>query len=377
MSFLTGLGGLAGGAAQGLNQGGQFAQRAQQIAAAQLALNQEKQKLLADPAVANYLSSMQGGQTQPQAGPAGLAGMSQQPMQPPPTGQPMAPGQPSVPSQPGSPPQAQPAPSPAPGGGGSLPPQAAPQGQPQQQGGQPGIDHMAGVKIAMNIAKEIKAANPGISPETLFQATQKVIDMSKGLDPMLRQQAQVVVQQMRDATSQANTGARVAATERGQDISASNTDKRVAAAERGQDIGLQKTREQGQQALQRAQLIQGQINQRFTSGQGDKIQMAAQKQRAAEITAELTSATRQLSILKDATGQPLPDTDPRVQQAQKKIAAAEAKLNILEKAVGPAGGQTSPGGDGALTATDAKGNKVVYQNGQWVPTQAAQGSAGK
>ena len=64
---------------------------------------------------------------------------------------------------------------------------------------------MAGYKITLSIAKEIKSRNPGIDPQTLFQATEQVINLSKGLDPALRQQAQVVVQNMKDQTSRANT----------------------------------------------------------------------------------------------------------------------------------------------------------------------------
>lgn len=54
------------------------------------------------------------------------------------------------------------------------------------------------------------------------------------LDEKMRNQ--ILLQQMRDATSVENTGARVGATERGQDINAANVNKRVGAAERGQDI---------------------------------------------------------------------------------------------------------------------------------------------
>lgn len=255
--------------------------------------------------------------------------------------------------------------------GGSLPQQGQGQIDP--------TDPRAAVQTVMSIAQEIKQRNPGIDPQTLMLATSRIIDMSKGLAPALRQGAQVVIQDMKDQVSRANTTDRVQQqdvnNQRTTGTSAANTDKRVAATERGQDIGLQKTREQAQAAMQRVQAVQGAIDQRFSSGQGNQAQKAAMTERGRAIAAQLTAATRQLALLKDAAGQPLPDTDPRVQKAAKDIAAASAKLDILEKAAtgGTSAAQSTPqgtqstGGTQPLTATDAKGNKLTWNGSAWVP----------
>ena len=232
---------------------------------------------------------------------------------------------------------------------------------------------MAGYKIALSIAKEIKSRNPGIDPQTLFQATEQVINLSKGLDPALRQQAQVVVQNMKDQTSRANTADR-------DKTSTDNTDKRVGATERGQDINsstrLQVAGEQANAAMQRAQFIQSQLTQRSQSGQASKAQLQAGTDRIKTITAQLTNANRTLATLKNSVTGAVDDNDPRVKQAEAQVQDAQKKRQQMETVLktGPAPA-TAPaaapaGGAAQQTATDAKGNKVMLVDGKWVPAPA-------
>ena len=234
---------------------------------------------------------------------------------------------------------------------------------------------MAGYKIALQIAKEIKTRNPGIDPQTLFSATEQVINLSKGLDPMLRQQAQVVVQNMKDQTSRANTQDRDA-------TSSSNTDKHVGAQERGQDISsstrLKAVGEQVQAALQRTQFIQSQLTQRAQSGQASKAQMQAGTDRIKTISAQLTNANRTLATLKNSVTGQVDDNDPRVKQAEAQVQDAQKKLQQMETvlktgptpAAAPAPAPAPAGGAAQQTATDAKGNKVMLVDGKWVPAPA-------
>lgn len=386
MAFGAGLGSFGSGVVQGVDQGQNIRAKAMQIQQAQLALDQAKKQVAADAAAFSGIPGAQAmgapGAGGAQQAPMGLPG-PQMPPPPPPTAQPMPPGQssqPAVPPQPGASPAAppssgaaQPAP-PAQAGGGSLQPQ---QGQPGQQQIDP-TDPRAAVQTVMSIAQEIKSRNPNIDPTTLLLATQRIIDMSKGLAPALRQGAQVVIQDLKDQTANRNTDVRATQSDtnnqRTTQTSASNTAARGAVQERGQNIGLQKTKEQATAAMQRVQAVQGALNQRFASGQGNTAQAKAMTERGRAIAAELISATRQLGLLKDAAGQPLPDTDPRVQQASKAIAAATAKLDILEKAAGAgaasaapaAGGPAAGGGQRGSAPATLKGKPIWPQGGKWV-----------
>lgn len=339
MSFLTALSNFGPGAVQGYGNYQNIQQKALQIQQAQSQLDEYKKNIAAEAvAFANL------GQNDPQNAPP------PQPMAP--AGQapqPMAPGQPSVPAQPQIAPQPQPItpapqavlqppqgsqppnapplpqggpPAPSPQGGGAPSPQASP-------GGIDPTDPMAGVKVVTQIAQEIKSRNPSIDPQTLLLATQRIIDMSKGMAPALRTGAQVVLQDMRDQVQTRGQDVRAATQERGQDVTARGQDVRAETAKRGQDIGLERTRIMAESAMGRARFIQGAIDKRFASGQGDKVKLAAMQDRVKTITAQLTASTRKLSMLKDATGQPLPADDPRVQAVNREIDTANKKLDIL------------------------------------------------
>jgi hypothetical protein len=390
MAFLPALSSFAQGVGQGYSQGQQIKERALAIQKAQMELDAAKKQTAADlAAFAGIAGGSPNGMPAPQGG-----------QQPPPTANPMPPGAPSQPMDPpgGAPPgpTTQPAqppvgganpPAPAqtpPGGGAALAPAASPGGGGSSPQGQPGpfdpANPMAGRNILRQMAQEINA-NPqtaSLPNDVKLDVLQRIIDMSKGLQPAVRQAATVEIQQARDATSIQNTNARdatsMANTAARDTTSTANTQTRAKVAERGQDIGLQKAREQAGAAMQRVQAVQNSITTRFASGQGNQLQKTALTERTKQITAQLTAATRQLATLKDAAGQPLPDTDPRVQKATRDIAQASAKLDVLEKAVntpqaapGSAGAQGGAPGAGAATATDAKGNKIQWDGKAWVP----------
>lgn len=395
MNFLTGLGNFAGGAAQGIDRASQISQRAQQIQAAQFALDQAKKQTAADAmAFANLggtnSSALASAQMPQSYGSPQIGGPELGPMT-----QPMAPGQPSVPQQGGPVPQA-PATAPAPQAvlqpsQGSQPPMSPPGGataplpqgsgasSPQAPQASPaGIDPtdpMAGVKVVTQIAQEIKSRNPTIPPEQLLMATQRVIEMSKGMAPALRTGAQVVLQDMRDQVQTRGQDIRQATQERGQDIGASNVDKRVAATERGQDMANSRAMMQANAAMERVKVVQGELNKRFAAGQGTKAQQVAVKERIDAIKAQLTAASRKLSSLKDATGQPLPETDPRVIQATKEVADATNKLEVLQKtlkvAPAPAAAPVAEPDSGRPTATGPKGEKVEWDGKNWVPVKSS------
>lgn len=364
MSFLSGLGAFSQGASQGIDQGSQLALRAQQIGQAHLALDQAKRQLAADAAA---FTGLGGGNGFALPGPQGPA----------PQPQPMMPGQPSVPSGGPSPqgqavsPQGGPvtAPPPQAGGGASLPQQPQPSGP----NGIDPLDPRAAVQTVMSIAQEIKSRNPNIDPQTLMLATSRIIDMSKGLAPALRQGAQVVIQQMKDATSQANTAARVGATERGQDIGASNVEKRVAATERGQDISaatsLQRVAQQGRDAMARTQASIDAANQRASQGVWSREKTAAYKERANAAGAKLKAANSRLTSL---TAAGVKADDPRVTQAGRDIASATAELDRVNKAAGLDQGTVpqaapAPAGGARPTATNAKGEQLEWNGSAWVP----------
>lgn len=389
MAFLAGLGSLGTGIGQGIQSGQAIQQRAVQIQQAQLALDDAKKQTMADAAAfANLSGGGAGGPGGTSGGqPLSLPGGSSMPPQP----QPPAPGQPSVPNQPQGgqmQPQQQ-----MPAGGAPMAPQPGSQGVPQQ-GGQPGpqddpTSPQAAIKTVYGIAQEIKARNPDIDPKTLMLATQKVIDMSKGIDPGLRAQASVIAAQIaansRQGVAETNADSRsdVAGINAGAKTDAANigADSRVKVAGIQGGARVQSAQIAADAAMNRTKEVQQQINSRFTAGQGNQIQKTAMNDRLKSITSQLTAATRQLALLKDATGQPLPDTDPRVQKVQKDIADANAKLDILAKAAGGATQGGPDAGGGALpadlpppaghaegsTAKDAQGNVVAkIQGGKWV-----------
>lgn len=389
MSFLTGLSNVAVGAQQGVQGFQAIQQRAQQIQQAQQALDMAKKQTAADAAAFSGIGmdgGVGGGGMAPQPGPypAGLPGAQALPGQ---QVQPMAPGQPSMPSQPpqggamppqqGSQPATPPpaggmtAPAPQQGAGGSLP------GQQQPQPGQDVADPMGGVKAVMQIAKEIKTRNPNIDPQTLMLATQRVIDLSKGMAPALRQQAQVVVQQMRDQTSRANTQDRVDTQQRGQDMGAQNVQARIGSNEKiasGHDAAsLQRVQQQGAQAMARTQASIAAANQRQQNGQWSKEKRDAYADRVRMVSAKLRTATSRISALTAAGVAP---TDPRAVQAGKEVQDALGEMDRVDAAakVTPSGG--APGASGAAPADTAPkrgpapamlhGKPIYPENGKWV-----------
>lgn len=393
MSFLTGLANLGSGAMQGVDQGAIIRQKAQQIQEAQMNLDQHKKQLQADAMAFSNLG--QGGQ------PGGPPPPGQPPMAPPPPqqgpmAQPMPPGQSSAPppqpqgQPPGGPPPQGGMPQPPPQMGAGGAPQA-PGGMPQQapggagpqqpQGPQPGgqdmsalTDPQAPVKALFSIAQEIKSRNPGIDPQTLMYATQKVVEMSKGLDPAMRQSMMLAVQQLRNQGGMDRAQLR---SDTQEDINKDNLDfkgKKLetddATKRRAQDMTFAGVQKRGQDALDRAKYVQGEIGKRYSTGQGNSVAQKAQTERVRAITAQLSAATRQLAVLKNSVTGALDANDPRVQKANKDIEEANVKLDALEKGaqIAPQGG--SDGGQQfqeGQVYTDAGGNKAKYEGGKFVP----------
>lgn len=388
MSFLSGLGSFAGGAAQGLDQGSLIRQRATQIQAAQFALDQAKKDVAAQAAAFGGLTG--GNQTPAAAQGPNLSALPGPQMAPPPAAgpQPMPPGQPSVPSQPQAAPQAPPlqqapqavlqAPG-APNPSGGQP--QAPSPSPQPGGGAPAntsqidpTDPQAGVKVVEMIARQIKSANPNVDPQTLLLATQRVIDMSKGMAPQLRAGAQVVVEQLRSASQERNTDVRAqTSTEnnlRTTQTSAGNTDKRTASQEKiaaGHDqAGLERTAATIKGAMDRVQAVQSAATGRANMSSRDK----AVAERVKMVTSELNDATKRLAQLKNNVTGTLDDNDPRVQAINKQVQSATAKLEMLEKATNVKPASAGGGTDDAPTATNAKGEKLKWDGKNWVPANS-------
>lgn len=389
MSVLAGLGSLASGASQGVNNFQGIQQRAMAIQQAQLQLDAAKKQTAADAAAFANLGGLPGaggatggGQTAPMFTNGG------------PMPQSMAPGQPSVSSQPQAgtiPPQGGP-----PAGGPPMPQQPQPQaGQPAQSQPAPQLQlgaapaggpqedptsPQAAIKTVYSIAQEIKARNPGIDPETLMYATQKVIDMSKGIDPGLRAQASFLAANIAAQSRQAVAGTNAASRE---SVAGTNAQSRESVAQTGATSreAVAGTNAKARTdaatiaangAMGRTQLIQGSIDKRYGTGQGNQAKKTAATERNKALNAQLSAAVRQKSLLKDAAGNPLPDDDPRVKKVNKDIADTIAKQDALMKTVGadqpaPAasGGDVSPAT--APTASDAKGNQLTWDGKAWVP----------
>lgn len=373
MSFLTGLGSAAGGASQGIDQGAQLIQKYQAIQQGRLALDQAQKQLQADAAVFSGIGGL------------GQTGGGQPPAAPQTPQQAMPPGQTSVPNQP---PQGAPAPA-GPGlppAAPSIPPPAAgATAPPPQQGGDGPLgqqpidptDPRAAVQTVMSIAQEIKSRNPNIDPQTLMLATSRIIDMSKGLAPALRQGAQVVVQQMKDATSRGNTDARVGATERGQDMQSGNVDKRIGSNEKiaaGHDAtNLQRVAQSGADAMARTQANIASADQRAAQGVWSREKTAAYKERAQAASVKLRTATSALTALTNAGVKP---DDPRVAKAAKDIEGAKSEMDRVNKAAQmdetpastaakPATGGGAPAARGPATH-QLRGKPIWPQGDHWV-----------
>lgn len=384
MAGLAALGGLAGGLSQGINAGTQLRQRAVDLQRGQLELDNAKRALAAEAAAFAGLS----GQPAPGAGGAmTMPGPMPQGPQPPMPGQasvPMAPpGQspPAVPQQ-GAASQPQP-----PTGGAQLAPaSAAPPG-----GGGAGdfsgqmdpSDPRAAVQTVMQIAREIKSRNPNIDPNTLFAATSRVIDLSKGLAPALRQGAQVILQDMRDKAAQqrveTQTGSREAIAgqtiESREKVAGQNIASREKVAAGHDSAALQRTLAAANGAMERAQFNQSQIASRVQSGQWSREKATAYREKMSAAQTKLRTAQQQLSSLQNTL---VAADDPRVAAAQKRVEDAVSEIDRVNTAAGagsaPAPSQApSPSaapaaaGGARPTATDAKGNKVEWNGQSWVP----------
>lgn len=373
MSFLTGLGAFAGGAAQGLDRGHLIAQRALQIRQGQAELEQAARQLKADAAAFAGLDQPGAGFGGPMSFAPGLPGPQGGAAPPQSYTQPMAPGQASVPAQQPAVPQ-QPGFSKAPPSAGGSPPSPSPV-QPGGGGlspaGQPGeidpTDPRAAVMTVMQIAREIKSRNPDIDPQTLMMATSRIIDMSKGMAPALRQGAQVVVQQLRNEGAMERTGAQIASRENiagqqiesreniaGQNIASREgiAGQRDATTRRGQDLGLLRARETADAATERTRMAQEGANQRAASGAWTRTKLAAYNERIRAATAKMNVAQRQLSSLQQSL---VRAEDPRAIKAAQEVEAAAAELDRVNQAAGLAEGPAPA--MGAPAAAPAPGSR--------------------
>lgn len=339
MGFLNGLGNFAGGVSHGLDQASVINQRAQQIQAAQFALDQEKRSLAGQAAAFQALVQRGG---QPQAPVGQQLPPATGPM-PPQTGQPPMPGQASVPNQPSQmapsgPPQASMAGPPQ--GGMQVPPQQG-QAQGAPQGGLPTELTTEGqLGIIQKIAQTIKAQNPGIDPATLFEATKQQIALLGGLSATQKSDLALTLEAIRSQTSQANTAARVYATERGQDIGAASRENvaNIGARSReavgaGHDAASRaNTADRIADADSRLAKTQAAINARQDKSILGRATTKAQTERLAMLRTKLSQAKQKLAAALAAGG----DTT----QAQKGV--DDAYNQILDFQTKVMGGKTSP-----------------------------------
>ena len=378
MSFLAGLGAAAGGASQGIDQGAALIQKYQAIQQGRMQLDQAQKQLQADAAAFSGIGGLgQMGGGQPPAAP-------QTPQQAMPPGQASVPNQPPqgapMPAGPGSPPAAQSPPQAAgptappaqQAGGGSLPGQGQGQIDP--------TDPRAAVQTVMSIAQEIKSRNPGIDPQTLMLATSRIIDMSKGLAPALRQGAQVIIQQLKGAQQDQLQGikgdqkagqiAQQGDIRSGQIDQKGAIDTKIAAAHDA--TRLQAVQQEGAAAMQRTQANIASADQRAAQGVWSREKVAAYKERAQAASVKLRTATSALTALTNAGVKP---DDPRVAKATKDIEGAKNEMDRVNKAAGMNDGPSTspqPGGpppppDKRPPATHTLRNKPIWPQGDhWV-----------
>jgi hypothetical protein len=168
--------------------------------------------------------------------------------------------------------------------------------------------------------------------------------------PQLRQQTQILTTQMREQGANQRQDIRA-------DVSRANTQDRVKAIERGQDLMLQRVREQSAAIAARTQATQDRIDARWRSGQGNKARLAAQSNRAREISTEVTNATREVNTLAQAL---VPTTDPRYKAATDRLSAAQRKLDILDKSLQQDGGPLGSVGDQINQSAPAASGAVDF-----------------
>lgn len=353
--------------------------KAQQIQQAQMAIDASKRELQAQAALFQGLpaGAQPPGNASPGQSPGGQAPMGGQQMP-----QPPMPGQPSqlmgMPQQGGqqTPMGRPPGGMPPPGQqGGQTQPQG-PQGGQQMPGQQPGaggqdLSPQAQMQLLTQIAQGIKQRSPGIDPLTLFEAVKQQIGLMTALSNTQKQQlvfaadqikAQVQTrgQDVRAQTQEDTTDKRVGATERGQDIGARNTDVRVKGM-------LQATQARIADADNRLQQTQQAISGRQDKSISGRAAAKVQTERLTLLKTELSQAKQKLSAAAasgdaTATAQAQSDVDAsykRVLDFQKKVVGGQASPP-------PGAGATDPSQNGP-TATDAKGNKVMWNGQAWVP----------
>lgn len=352
MVGLAGWGGLAGGLSQGLGQGVGIAQRAQQIQAAQFALDQQKRQLAGQAAAFQGLLNPQPqggfGQGTPMQPPSLPGGM------PPQSGQPPMPGQPSVPNQP--PPQ-------MPAGGGQQQPAPVPQPQPmpgqnagrgQQPGGLPQDLTLQGqLNIIGQVAQAIKAQNPGIDPATLFEATKAQIGLIGSLSQAQRQQIIYTADQLKAQTSRENTQDRVGAQERGQDIGAQsradvaniNADSREKVAAGHDATSRANSADRIADADRRLDQTQAAINARQDKSLQGRASTKAQTERLALLRTKLSQAKQKKAAI-DAQGGDDTQAQKSVDDAYNQILDFQTK--VMGGKATPAAGKVTGGGDDPL-----------------------------
>lgn len=258
----------------------------------------------------------------------------------------------------------------------------------------------------MGIAAKIKAANPGIDPQTLEMATEQAVSLMHqiGLDPATKLQMQLLLGQQRGDQRMEQIGAQQAgATERTgmqqagaerrteeQQVGATGRTQMQQAGATGREQMRDQTQVQTAQmriadADKRLAATQAAITARFQQGRGDRVAYQAQTTRARALAGELSAAKAELSAAVNAPTQ----DQGKIDAAMKKVDAVEAKLKILENAataqsasgsqkhaagaVPPRAQWPSPAGKPDGTALKWNGKVIAnVMQGQWVPVSGGQ-----
>lgn len=259
--------GFAGmeGFGQGLDQGTQIMARLQAMRQQQ---EQQRQQMAARQAVGNaYMAPQQGAPQPPMPGVASQPtemGVAPQLPSPDPTEMGAAPQLPPpaaamIPNG-GAPPLPPPMePMPLPMGAGAAPvaeAQPAAQPPPMGAGGDPlptqGNDAVRGAQETIrSIAQQIKGANPGITPEALFDATGLQIEQMKGVRNDVKDYMQQQVELAKLQTRMQVTEAQIAGRK---DVADINADARVGAAQVGADSRIKVSENQAGARVESARI---------------------------------------------------------------------------------------------------------------------------
>ena len=362
MTVLSGLAHLGSGAMQGAQGAGNLLQRAQQLQQGRLALDAAQHQLQADAAAFSGLGGLGGGASGPMSMPPSTPGAA--PVTPPMPGQasvPMThPGTTAIPgptSGPTSPPLSQQGAAPSP-----VPSQAGAGGF---SGGQlDPTDPRAAIQTVYSVASEIKSRNPNIDPETLLLATHRVIDLSKGIAPQLRQGAQIVLQDMRNQGAMARTQANIGSRE---NIAGQQIQSREKIAAGHDEASIRRVEMLGQDAMARAQFNQSKISERVASGQISREKGLAYRQRMSAAQSKLGAAQRQLSSLQqslipemttDKNGNTI--KNPRYAEAEDRLQAAIAEIDRVNEAAGMSAAEGRAEGTSRGPAPATLHNKPIW-----------------